>query len=556
MTCFNLSRRKICFPCLGASYTILSDFYRLALTEVDLIRARRALVSVSDKTGLVEFAHFLCQNGVELISTGGTAEHLRAAVIPVTEVATYIGFPEILDGRVKTLHPRIHGGLLAKRTEPSHQSEMHEHSIGAIDLVVVNLYPFRETAAREDATFDEVIEMIDIGGPSMVRSAAKNHAFVAVVTDPRDYGWIRQELETHQLGLSDATRFLLAQKAFAATASYDSAIASYLAERVWSGNGVKKAPGGRPLFDIVSLERVQELRYGENPHQRAALYRLVGCAKSGVAGAEVQHGKELSYNNLVDADAAWNLILEFDGPAAAVIKHTNPSGVAQNDNLRDAYVMARDCDPVSAFGSVVSLNRVVDLDTAKELASSFVEVILAPDFDDKALAVLTQKKSLRLMRVGRQDATTEERRQIGGGFLVQDKDLYRIRPEELKTVTRRSPAPEELKALLFGWRVVKHVKSNAIVFSSPCRTLGIGAGQMSRVDSVKWGAQRASLPLEGCSMASDGFFPFADGIESAAQYGVRAIIQPGGSMRDSEVISAADNHGIAMVFTGIRHFKH
>jgi phosphoribosylaminoimidazolecarboxamide formyltransferase/IMP cyclohydrolase len=522
-----------------------------------VISVRRALCSVSDKSGLVEFARFLTGSGVEMVSTGGTARLLREAGIPVREISEYTGFPEILDGRVKTLHPAVHGGLLGIRDRASHRVEMQAHGIGEIDLVIVNLYPFRETAARPGASFEEVVEQIDIGGPSMVRSAAKNHAFVAVVTDPRDYGKVREEMEAHGGTLTAATRFTLAQKAFATTAAYDGAIAVYLAERAGPEHGQPAASGaGLPRLEVVALEKTRDLRYGENPHQRAALYQPAGRAATGVAGGEFLHGKELSYNNYLDASAAWSLSQEFDRPAAAVIKHTNPCGVAQADRLAEAYTLARDSDPVAAFGSVVACNRAVDQDTARELASTFIEVILAPDFAPEALELLTAKKNLRLLRVRSADTDTLDRRQIGNAFLVQDRDLRRVRPDELRTVTRRAPTPEETEALLFGWRVCKHVKSNAIVFSSASRTLGIGAGQMSRVDSVKWGALRAVLPLEGCAMASDAFFPFPDGIVEAAAAGVRAVIQPGGSVRDPEVIEAADARGMAMVFTGIRHFKH
>ncbi|MBP1622643.1 MAG: phosphoribosylaminoimidazolecarboxamide formyltransferase / cyclohydrolase [Acidobacteria bacterium] len=494
--------------------------------------------------------------GVQLISTGGTANFLKENKIPVIDVSAFTGFPEILDGRVKTLHPKIHGGLLGMRDKPSHQAQMKEQGIQLIDMVVVNLYPFRETAAKEGATYPEVIEQIDIGGPSMIRSAAKNHAGVAVVTDPRDYGWLVEEMKTHGCGLSDATRFILAQKAFAATASYDSAIAAYFSERVWSAEGAKKQGGALPSTEILSLEKVSDLRYGENPHQRAALYRKTAEPSFGVAGAEILHGKELSYNNLLDSDGAWNLVLEFDEPAAAVIKHTNPCGVAQADSLVNAYTLARDCDPVSAFGSVIALNRSVNAETAAEINKTFVEVVLAPDYAADALAVLQQKKNIRLLKVKSDEPLALQHRQIGGGFLVQDKDVHYLRPEDLKVVTKRTPSPEELKALLFGWRVVKHVKSNAIVFADASRMLGIGAGQTSRVDAVKWGALKATLPLEGCALASDAFFPFPDGLLVAASHGVKSVIQPGGSVRDQEVIDAADEHGIAMIFTGIRHFKH
>jgi phosphoribosylaminoimidazolecarboxamide formyltransferase/IMP cyclohydrolase len=494
--------------------------------------------------------------GVQLISTGGTSNFLRERKIPVTDISDYTGFPEILDGRVKTLHPKVHGGLLGMRDKESHRAQMKEQDIRTIDMVIVNLYPFRETAAKEDATFPEVIEQIDIGGPSMIRSAAKNHAAVAVVTDPRDYGWIIEEMKTHGGSLSDATRFILAQKAFASTASYDSAIAAWFAERVWAADGVKKQGGSLPPSEVLALEKVSDLRYGENPHQRAALYRRTSDAPAGVAGAEVLHGKELSYNNLLDSDAAWNLVLEFDKPSASVIKHTNPCGVAQADTLCEAYTLARDSDPVSAFGSVVALNRSIDASTAEELNKTFVEVILAPEFSAEALDILRQKKNTRLLKVKSNDPVTLQHRQVGGGFLLQDKDMHYLRPGDLKVVTRRQPTADELEALLFGWRVVKHVKSNAIVFASASRMLGIGCGQTSRVDAVKWGAQKATLPLEGCALASDAFFPFADGLLVAAGYGVKAVIQPGGSVRDPEVIDAANDNGIAMIFTGIRHFKH
>jgi phosphoribosylaminoimidazolecarboxamide formyltransferase/IMP cyclohydrolase len=521
-----------------------------------MVRIHRALVSVSNKSGLAKFAHFLHEMNVEILSTGGTAHFLREEKIPVVDVSEFTGFPEILDGRVKTLHPAIHGGLLGLRDKPSHLSQMHEQNIRPIDMVVVNLYPFRETAAREDATYPEAIEQIDIGGPSMIRSAAKNHSSVAVVTEPSDYGWILDELKAGNGALSDSTRFALAQKAFAATASYDSAIAAYFAERAWSDEGARKEEGQLPALEVLTLRKVQDLRYGENPHQRSALYRKIGEPAAGIAGAEVLHGKELSYNNMLDSDSAWNLILEFDKPAAAVIKHTNPCGVAQADALRSAYTLARDSDPLSAFGSVVALNRPVDPNTAEEINKTFVEVVLAPDFMSEALEILEQKKNIRLLKVRTDAPLALQHRQISGGYLAQDRDTFYLRPEDLKTVTKRAPTPEELESLLFGWRIVKHVKSNAIVFTNASRMLGIGAGQTSRVDAVKWGALKATLSLEGAVMASDAFFPFPDGVTAAADYGIRAVIQPGGSMRDSEVIDAANEQDMAMVFTGIRHFKH
>lgn len=521
-----------------------------------MIRIHRALISVSNKTGLAEFARYLHEMNVELLSTGGTALFLREKDIPVVDVSEYTGFPEILDGRVKTLHPAVHGGLLAVRDKPSHQKQMKEQNIRLIDMVVVNLYPFRETAAREGAAYPEVIEQIDIGGPSMIRSAAKNHAGVAVITDPSDYGWILDELKANDCALSDSTRYALAQKAFASTASYDSAIASYFAERVWSSDGARKESDRLPELQALILKKRRDLRYGENPHQRGALYRRIDETVSGVAAAEVLHGKELSYNNLLDSDGAWNLVLEFDKAAAAVIKHTNPCGVAQSDTLLSAYTLARDSDPLSAFGSVVAFNRPVDPETAEEINKTFVEVVLAPEYTADALEILEQKKNIRLLKIRSDASLAAQHRQIGGGFLVQDKDTYYIKPEDLKTVTKRKPTPEEMEALMFGWRVVKHVKSNAIVFTNASRMLGIGAGQTSRVDAVKLGAMKAILPLDGAAMASDAFFPFPDGLLAAVEYGIRAVIQPGGSMRDSEVIDAANEKDIAMVFTGIRHFKH
>ncbi len=521
-----------------------------------MVKIRRALVSVFDKTGLIDLARLLHQFKVEILSTGGTARHLREAGIPVKEVSEHTASPEILDGRVKTLHPRIHGGLLAVRANPAHKEQLRRHNIPEIDMVVVNLYPFRETARREASTFEEVIEQIDIGGPSMIRSAAKNHASVAVVTDPGDYGWIEAELKTHVGSLTPASRYALARKAFALTASYDAAIAAWLAERELADTGPAGKDGALPTLDFLPLQKRTDLRYGENPHQRGALYERVGFPKRGVAGAEVLHGKELSYNNLLDADAAWNLVLEFDRPASAVIKHTNPSGVAQSGDLCEAYVFARECDPVSAFGSVVAVNRPVDTPTATEINKTFVEVVLAPDYMPGALEVLKEKKNLRILRVEQERDTSLTYRRIGGGFLVQDQDRIRLQAEKLKVVTRRAPSTDEMEALLFAWRVVKHVKSNAVVFSNATRTLGIGAGQMSRVDAVKWGALRATLSLKGSVLASDAFFPFADGLITASEYGVRAVIQPGGSVRDAEVIAAADERNIAMVFTGIRHFRH
>lgn len=521
-----------------------------------MVHIKRALISVSDKSGLAELSQLLHELGVELLSTGGTARFLRERSIPAIDVSEFTGFPEILDGRVKTLHPRIHGGLLALRDKASHIEQMKAQHLDAIDMVVVNLYPFRETAALPDATFHEVIEQIDIGGPSMIRSAAKNHASVAVVVDPNDYIWIMQELRDNKGALSPASLFVLARKAFAATASYDSAIASWFAERGWNPEGVSKESAGLPQSEVLSLEKASDLRYGENPHQRAALYRRTSDREFGVAGARFLHGKELSYNNLLDSDAAWNLVMEFAEPAASVIKHTNPCGVAQSARLVDAYTLARDSDPVSAYGSVVALNRAVDHEAATEINKTFVEVVLAPDFSDQALEILRQKKNIRLLKISADAPIVPQHREISGGFLVQDRDAHIMRREDLKIVTKRAPTEDEMRALLFGWSVVKHVKSNAIVFTDASRMLGIGCGQTSRVDAVKWGAMKATLPLQGSSMASDAYFPFADGLEAAVEHGIRSVIQPGGSVRDGEVIAAADKHGVAMVFAGIRHFKH
>ena len=531
---------------------------RLILGGEVMIRIQRALISVSDKTGIEGLARCLSEFGTEILSTGGTANYLRERGIPVVDISDYTGFPEIMDGRVKTLHPKVHGGLLALRDEQLHLTQMKEQEIASIDMVVVNLYPFRETATREGASFEEVIAQIDIGGPGMIRSAAKNHAFVAAVTDPADYSGIIEELKVTDGGISGAFRFMLAQKAFACTAAYDGAISAWFAERAFAPDGVKvkNEDGGFSGIEALTLEKAADLRYGENPHQRGALYRISGERMCGVAGAEFLHGKDLSYNNLLDSDAAWNLVLEFEQSAAAVIKHTNPCGVAQADTIADAYALARDCDPISSFGSVVALNRSVDDAVAKEIFKTFVEVVLAPDFTAEALEVLRQKKGIRLLRVRSSAPRAMQHRQIGGGFLVQDKDEHVLRLEDIKYVTRRHPTGEELQALLFGWRIVKHVKSNAIVFTNATRMLGIGAGQTSRVDAVKWGAMKAVLPVNGSALASDAFFPFPDGVITAAEYGVRAMIQPGGSVRDQEVIAAADKHDIAMVFTGVRHFKH
>jgi phosphoribosylaminoimidazolecarboxamide formyltransferase/IMP cyclohydrolase len=504
---------------------------------------RRALLSVTDKSGLVNFSRQLAALGVELISTGGTARLLRDAGLPVRDVAEVTGFPEMLGGRVKTMHPRITGGILAIRSKPEHMQALADHGIAPIDLVVVNLYAFEATAARPGVTLQEMIDNIDIGGPTMIRSAAKNFEDVAVVTDPADYPDVAQELQASGGVLSRDTRWRLARKAFATTAAYDRAIANTL-----SGGPSEALPA---ILDL-RVPRTMGLRYGENPHQSASLYAR---GKAGIAGARQLHGKELSYNNLVDLDAAWQLIREFQRTAAAIIKHTNPCGCAEQDTLAQAYRRALECDPVSAFGGVLAFNRPLDGETAAAVAELFAEAIAAPGYSPEALARLQTKKNLRLIEVVDESPGVVVR-SISGGYLVQTEDSLTLDPGRLKTVTDRSPTPDETIALEFAWKVVKHVKSNAIVFARAGQTIGIGAGQMSRVDSVRIAASKAVLPLHGTVVASDAFFPFPDGVEELARHGATAVIQPGGSVRDPDVIAAANRLGVAMVFTGIRHFRH
>lgn len=520
----------------------------------DLKPIGRALLSVTDKTGLVEFATALAGHGVELISTGGTARALRESGLTVRDIADLTGFPEMLDGRVKTLHPRVHGGLLYKRAEESHVQAVTEHEIAPIDMVVVNLYAFEKTAARPGVAFDEIIENIDIGGPSMLRSAAKNFEDVAVVTDVLEYPALIAELKTNSGHLSRATRWRLARQAFATTAAYDAAIATTL-----EALAAKEAAEPEPMPETLRIvaRRTASLRYGENPHQKAAVYG--DGTGTGVAGAQQLQGKELSFNNLVDLDACWALAAEFEQPAVAIIKHTNPCGVGQGTTVLEAYKRALEADPVSAFGGVIGINRAVDAQAAAEIAKLFVEAIVAPDFTPEALAVLSAKKNLRLVRI--QPATQATAlKQISGGYLLQDADLRSMTAAELKIVTKRPPTEEEVKALLFSWTVCKHVKSNAIVYARLLdgfgQTVGVGAGQMSRVDAARFGAMKAVLPLTGTVAASDAFFPFPDGLQEVARAGATAIIQPGGSVRDAEVIAAADDLGLAMVFTGVRHFRH
>ena len=516
---------------------------------------RRALLSVTDKSGLVEFARLLAHYGVDLVSTGGTAKALRDAGLAVRDISDLTGFPEMLDGRVKTLHPKVHGGLLYRRGDPGHVAAVTEHGIGPIDMVVVNLYAFEKAAARPDVAFEELIENIDIGGPSMLRSAAKNFEDVAVVTDPEEYFALAEELAANQGELSRQTRWKLAKKVFALTAAYDGAIASAL--EGMDEPGEKTAMGELPQTLRIFAKQTASLRYGENPHQRAAVY--TDGSGLGIANAEQLQGKELSFNNLVDLDACWALVNEFDACAVAIIKHTNPCGVGQGNTVLEAYERALAADPVSAFGGVLGINRPVDREAATSIARLFVEGIVAPGYTPEALTILGAKKNLRLLKIGLTQPGTVLK-QISGGYLVQDEDVARIASDDLKIVTARRPTEDEVSALLFAWRVCKYVKSNAIVYARVengfGQTVGVGAGQMSRVDAAKFGAMKAVLPLHGTVAASDAFFPFADGLEAIAAAGSTAIIQPGGSMRDQEVIAAADRLGIAMVFTGIRHFRH
>lgn len=518
---------------------------------------RRALLSVTDKTGLVELARALAGFGVELISTGGTARALREGGLAVKDISELTGFPEMLDGRVKTLHPKVHGGLLYIRGNVEHESAVNAHGIVPIDMVVVNLYAFEKTAAEPGVAFGHLIENVDIGGPSMVRSAAKNFEDVAIVTRPSDYPDLIQEMKSgHGPALGRATRWRLAKQAFALTAAYDAAIADALekiAEAPERDAPAKLDTDALPRTLRVNMPLKQALRYGENPHQRAALY--ADCSGLGVAGAAQLQGKELSFNNLVDLDACWELAQEFDEPAAIIVKHTNPCGAATGASVLEAYQKALASDPVSAFGGVIAINREVDGEAAEAIAKQFVEAIAAPGFTEEARARFAAKKNLRVVEVLAASARPVVK-QVSGGLLLQDADTGRVTEAELDVVTWRPPTAEELRSLLFAWRVCKHVKSNAIVYARDGQTLGIGAGQMSRVDAARFGAMKAVLPLKGCVAASDAFFPFPDGLETVAQAGATAVIQPGGSVKDQDVIATADRLGMAMVFTGVRHFRH
>ena len=517
-------------------------------------RVTRALISVSHKEGVLDFAKGLAKLGIEILSTGGTAKMLRDGGVAVKDVSEFTGFPEMLDGRVKTLHPKVHGGLLGRRSNPEHVKQMQQHGIQPIDLVVVNLYPFEQTVAKPGCTLEDAIENIDIGGPTMLRSAAKNYTDVAVVCSPRDYGRVLSEIQsTGEVSLK--TRFELCRTVFLHTARYDSAISAWLNNQVPDDEKTRF-----PNILTLQFEKVQNLRYGENPHQQGAFYREFGTKEPCVAHARQLQGKEMSFNNYLDANSALELVKEYDGIAAVIIKHNNPCGVAVADSLAEAYRNARDCDPVSAFGGVIAFNHLVDLETAKELTATFVEVVVAPEFAPDALEELKKKRDVRVLDAGPTIKGAPEGmdlKKVAGGLIYQDRDLGRIADIRALTVaSKRKPTDDEYEALSFAWKVCKHVKSNAIVFTKKDRTAGIGAGQMSRLDSVRLAIMKAQTPLTGSVLASDAFFPFRDGLDEAARAGVTAVIQPGGSLKDEEVIRAADEHGIAMVFTGMRHFRH
>ncbi|MCA1639386.1 MAG: bifunctional phosphoribosylaminoimidazolecarboxamide formyltransferase/IMP cyclohydrolase [Acidobacteria bacterium] len=556
-------------------------------------KIKRALISVSDKTGIVEFVKQLKNFDVEIISTGGTARTLREANLKVTEVSEITEFPEMMGGRVKTLHPKIHGAFLALRDNEEHLAAMKTHHIEPIDLVIVNLYPFEQTIEKEDVSLEEIIEQIDIGGPAMIRSASKNWRDVAVVTNTRLYESVLKEIKEMDGSLSLKTKQRLAALAYTHTASYDLAISSYLARQLsdedlgfleplnplgnlvfieaedFSANvnvnnrasdeKISEANFEFENFASLELAKVADLRYGENPHQQAALYKIFREA-GGIANAQQLHGKEMSFNNFIDADAAWRLVSDFDELACAIIKHTNPSGVGIGENNDEAYRRALATDPISAFGGIVAFNKSVDAKVAQSVNEIFTEVIVAPDFELEALVIFKRKKNLRILRVEKSGETNAlEYRMISGGMLVQNRDNLKITTEDLKAVSQKKPTKEEIRALLFAWKVCKHVKSNAIVFANPFQTVGVGAGQMNRVDSVRIAAMRAEkteLDLKNTVLASDAFFPFRDNVDEAAKFGISAIIQPGGSVRDEEVIQAANEHSLAMVFTNFRHFKH
>jgi len=524
---------------------------------------KQALISVSDKSGVVEFARSLSSLGVALLSTGGTAKLLAEAGLPVTEVADYTGFPEMLDGRVKTLHPKVHGGILARRDLPEHMAALAKHEIPTIDLLVVNLYPFRETVAKDDVSLEDAIENIDIGGPTMLRSAAKNHRDVTVIVDPADYAVVLDEMRANANTVAYPTNFRLATKVFAHTAQYDGAITNYLTSL--GESLLHKERNAYPATLNIAFDKVQDLRYGENPHQTGAFYRDINAPVGALSAYRQLQGKELSYNNIADADAAWECVKSFDVPACVIVKHANPCGVAVAETAVHAYTKALSTDPTSAFGGIIAFNREVDEAAAEAVTKQFVEVLLAPSFTDAALALLAAKQNVRVLAItlpaGDASSTSNalDFKRVGGGLLVQSADSRNVGPDELRVVTRRQPTQKEMDDLLFAWRVAKFVKSNAIVFCANGQTLGVGAGQMSRIDSARIAsikAENAGLTLAGSAVASDAFFPFRDGLDVVVKAGATCVIHPGGSMRDNEVIAAADEQDIAMVLTGVRHFRH
>jgi phosphoribosylaminoimidazolecarboxamide formyltransferase/IMP cyclohydrolase len=527
-----------------------------------MVKIKRALISVSDKAGLENLVKILKKYGVEILSTGGTAKMIRDLGIPAKDVSEHTGFPEMLDGRVKTLHPKIHGGLLALREKKEHMETTKKHDIGLIDMVVVNLYPFEKTVAKPGVKLEEAIENIDIGGPSMLRSAAKNHKSVCVICDPNDYLRVIEEMDKNLGSISEPLLVELGKKVFARTSAYDTAIYSYLSGQKSPSHQVTTSHDDLPSELNLKFTKIQELRYGENPHQKAAFYKDESVDEPSVSNAVQLHGKELSFNNIIDLNAALEIVKEFDEPAATIIKHTNPCGTATALDLTKAYVDALDCDRLSAFGSIVGFNRPVDMELAQTILkeADFVECIIAPSYEAKALEALKVKKNLRLLEVNNFGAKParfdKDMKKVVGGLLVQDRDIAHVKESDLKVVTKVKPTKDELKSLLFGWVVAKHVKSNAIVMCQGTKTVGVGAGQMSRVVSVMIASEKAHARAKGSTLASDAFFPKEDGIEQAHKAGVKAIIQPGGSIRDKEVIEMADKLGIAMVFTGVRHFKH
>jgi phosphoribosylaminoimidazolecarboxamide formyltransferase/IMP cyclohydrolase len=522
------------------------------------IMIKQALISVSDKTGVLDFARALADAGVNLLSTGGTAKLLADNGLKVTEVADYTGFPEMLDGRVKTLHPKVHGGLLARRDLPEHRAALQQHGIPTIDMVVVNLYPFQQTVAKEQCSLEDAIENIDIGGPAMLRSSAKNHKDVVVICDPADYARVQEEMRANKGEVGYDTRFALAKKVFAHTAQYDGAIANYL-----SALGADREHATRSTYPQtlnLQFEKVQEMRYGENPHQSAAFYRDLTPAPGALANYRQLQGKELSYNNIADADAAWECVKTFEAPACVIIKHANPCGVAVGVDPLEAYGKAFQTDPTSAFGGIIAFNRELDGKAAEAVAKQFVEVLIAPSFTAEAKQVFAAKQNVRLLEIPLGSAVNvHDMKRVGGGLLLQSPDAKNVTPSELKVVSKKQPTPQQMQDLMFAWRVAKFVKSNAIVFCGNGMTLGVGAGQMSRVDSARIAsikAQNAGLSLAGSAVASDAFFPFRDGLDVVVDAGATCVIQPGGSMRDQEVIDAADERGVAMLFTGTRHFRH